>query len=144
MIQSRQWTLSWTYILTKAVLTDALLPLEELKQGFPMAQHQAQLAYAESFSFVSFIKNEFGPSALPRLIRGMAHGLDADTATMLATGLGLRQMERRWKKELKRRYSWIPIATSFFSLWFLASLLFLLGYWRKRRRQRKILEEYGE
>ena len=94
MIQSRQWTLSWTYILTKAVLTDALLPLEELKHGFPMAQHQAQLAYAESFSFVSFIGNEFGPSALPRLIRGMAHGLDADTATMLATGLGLSKTPR--------------------------------------------------
>ncbi|MBW2038810.1 MAG: hypothetical protein JRI46_04325 [Deltaproteobacteria bacterium] len=142
MIQSRQWDLSWTYILAKGVLTKSLLPLEELEDGFPLAQHQAQLAYAESFSFVSFIKNEFGPKALPRLIKGMAHGLDVDTALRLATGLGLRELERRWKKELKRRYSWIPIVTSFFSLWFLASLLFLLSYWRKRRRTKRALEEW--
>jgi hypothetical protein len=32
--------------------------------------------------------------------------------------------------------------TSFFSLWFLASLLFLLSYWLKRRRTKRILEEW--
>ncbi len=142
MLQSRQWNLSWIYILSKGVLTKSLLPLEELEDGFPLAQHQAQLAYAESFSFVSFIKNEWGPTALPCLIKGMAQGLDVDSALRLATGLGFREMERRWKKELKRRYSWVPIVTSFFSLWFLASLLFLLSYWRKRRRAKKILEQW--
>ncbi|MCJ7663835.1 MAG: hypothetical protein MUO24_06305, partial [Desulfobacterales bacterium] len=68
--------------------------------------------------------------------------LDAETALRQATGLGLRDLERRWKEDLKRRFSWIPIVTSFFSLWFLASLLFLLGYWLKRRRTKKILEEW--
>jgi hypothetical protein len=43
---------------------------------------------------------------------------------------------------LKRRYSWIPIATSFFSLWFLASLLFLVSYWLKRRKAKRILQEW--
>jgi hypothetical protein len=144
MLQSRGWSLAWTYCLSRGVLSKALIPLEELTDGFPRDQHQAQLAYAQSFSFVSFIKTEYGPEALPRLIKGIAHGLDADTALRQTTGLGLRNLERRWKKELKRRYSWIPIATSFFSLWFLASLLFLLGYWLKRRRSKKILEEWEQ
>jgi hypothetical protein len=142
MLQSRGWSLSWTYVLSRGVLSKALIPLEELTDGFPRDQGQAQLAYAQSFSFVGFIKTEYGPEALPRLIKGIAHGLDADTALRQATGLGLRNLERKWKEELKRRYSWIPIATSFFSLWFLASLLFLLGYWLKRRRGKKILEKW--
>jgi hypothetical protein len=144
MLQSRGWSLAWTYCLSKGVLSKALIPLEELADGFPLDQGQAQLAYAQSFSFVSFIKTEYGPEALPRLIQGIAHGLDAEEALRQATGLGLRNLERRWKTDLKRRYSWIPIATSFFSLWFLVSLLFLLGYWLKRRRAKRILEEWEQ
>ncbi|OGP55619.1 MAG: hypothetical protein A2Y65_00435 [Deltaproteobacteria bacterium RBG_13_52_11] len=142
MLQSRGWSLSWDYILSRGVLAKELIPLEELADGLPLDQRQAELAYAQSFSFVSYIKNEFGPAALPRFIRGLTHGLDVEAALRQATGLGLRDMERRWKEELKRRYSWIPIVTSFFSLWFLASLLFLLGYWLKRRKAKRILEEW--
>jgi hypothetical protein len=144
MLQSQGWSLSWTYVLSRGVLSKALIPLEELADSFPLDQGQAQLAYAQSFSFVSFIKTEYGPEALPHLIKGIAYGLDAETALRQATGLGLRNLERRWKEELKRRYSWIPIATSFFSLWFLASLLFLLGYWIKRRRAKRILTEWEQ
>jgi hypothetical protein len=144
MLQSRGWSISWTYILSRGVLSKALIPLAELANGFPLDQHQAQLAYAQSFSFVSYIKNEYGAEALTRLIKGIAHGLDTETALRLATGLGLRSLERGWKAELKKRYSWIPIVTSFFSLWFLASLLFLLGYWLKRRRAKRTLAEWKQ
>ena len=144
MLQSRGWSISWTYVLSRGVLSKTLIPLAELADGFPLDQHQAQLAYAQSFSFVSYIKNEYGAEALARLIKGIAHGLDTDTALRQATGLGLRNLEREWKAELKKRYSWIPIVTSFFSLWFLASLLFLLGYWRKRRRAKRTLEQWKQ
>ena len=144
MLQTKKWNLSHTYCLSRGVLTDTLIPLEELTHGFPLAQDQARLAYAQSLSFVGFIKRECGPQALPRLITGLAHGLDADTALKQATGLGLRHLERRWKAVLKKRYSWIPIVTSFFSLWFLASLLFLIGYWLKRRRAKRILAEWEQ
>ncbi|MCJ7664206.1 MAG: peptidase MA family metallohydrolase [Desulfobacterales bacterium] len=142
MLQSRGWNLSWTYTLSRGVLTKGLIPLEQLSKGLPLDESQAELAYAEDFSFVSYIKTELGPEALPRLIKGLSYGLDAETALRQATGLGLRDLERRWKEDLKRRYSWIPIVTSFFSLWFLASLLFLLSYWLKRRRTKKILAEW--
>jgi hypothetical protein len=142
MLQSREWNLSWTYTLSRGVLTKGLLPLEQLSHGLPEDEYQAELAYAEYFSFVSYIKTELGPEALPRLIRGLSYGLDTETAVRQATGLGLEDLERRWKEELKRRYSWIPIVTSFFSLWFLASLLFLLSYWLKRRRAKRKLEQW--
>jgi hypothetical protein len=144
MLQSRQWNLSWTYCLSRGVLRNALIPLEELTHGFPLDQDQARLAYAQSLSFVSFIKNEYKSEALSRLITGLAYGLDSETALKQATGLGLRNLERQWKAKLKKRYSWIPIVTSFFSLWFLASLLFLLSYWLKRRRAKMTLEQWEQ
>ncbi len=142
MLQSKEWNLSWTYTLSRGVLTKGLIPLEQLSNGLPEDEYQAELAYAEDFSFVSYIKTDRGPEALPRLIRGLSYGLDTETALRQATGLGLRDLERRWKEDLKRRYHWIPIVTSFFSLWFLASLLFLLSYWLKRRRAKKKLAEW--
>jgi hypothetical protein len=142
MLQSKGWTLSWTYMMSRGVLSKSLIPLEELADGFPLDEYQAELAYAESFSFVSYIKQEFGPAALPRYINGLSHGLDTETALRQATGLGLKDLERRWKEDLKRKFSWIPIVTSFFSLWFLVTLLFLLSYWLKRRKTKKTLEEW--
>jgi len=144
MLQTKKWNLSRTYCLSRGVLSNSLIPLEELEDGFPLDQDQARLAYAQSLSFVGFIKSEYGPEGLPRLITGLSLGLDADTALKQATGLGLRHQERRWKAELKKRYSWIPIVTSFFSLWFLASLLFLLGYWLKRRKAKRILAQWED
>jgi hypothetical protein len=144
MLQSRGWSLSWTYVLSRGVLTKGLIPLEKLAEGFPADEYQAELAYAQSFSLVSYIKTELGPKALPRLITGLSYGLDTETAIKQATGLGLKDLERRWKEDLKRRFSWIPIVTSFFSLWFLASLLFLVGYLLKRRRAKKILEKWEQ
>jgi hypothetical protein len=96
MLQSRGWSISWTYILSRGVLSRALIPLAELADGFPLDQQQAQLAYAQSFSFVSYIKNEYGAEALARLIKGIALGLDTETALRVATGLGLRSLERGW------------------------------------------------
>jgi hypothetical protein len=144
MIQSRGWSISWTYILSRGVLTKGLIPLEQLSAGLPLDEYQAELAYAEAFSFVNYIKTEMGPGALPRLIAGLSYGLDTETALRQATGFGLRDLERRWKEDLRKRYSWIPVVTSFFSLWFLASLLFLLSYWLKRRRSKRILEHWEE
>jgi hypothetical protein len=144
MLQSRGWSLSWTYVLSRGVLTKRLIPLEQLSQGLPGDEYEAELAYAEYFSLVSYIKTELGPEALPRLIRGLSYGLDAETALHQATGLGLRDLERRWKEDLKRRFSWIPIVTSFFSLWFLASLLFLLSFWLKRRRAKRKLAAWEQ
>jgi hypothetical protein len=142
ILQSRVWSLSWTVILSRGVLTKKLIPLEKLANGFPADQYQAELAYAEAFSFVSYIKSDVGPEALPRLIRGLSYGLDTETALQQATGLGLKDLERRWTEDLKKRFSWIPIVTSVFSLWFLATLLFLLSYWLKRRKAKRIREEW--
>jgi Peptidase MA superfamily len=144
MLESRGWSLSWTYCLSRGVLTKGLIPLEQLSAGLPVDEYQAELAYAEDYSLVSYIKTEMGPGALPRLITGLSYGLDLETALRQATGLGLKDLERRWREDLKRRFSWIPIITSFFSLWFLATLLFFLSYWLKRRKTKKVLEKWKE
>jgi hypothetical protein len=95
MLQSKEWSLSWTYTLSRGVLTKKLIPLAQLADGLPEDEYQAELAYAEYFSFVSYIKTDVGPEALPRLIRGLSYGLDTETALQQATGLGLKDLDGR-------------------------------------------------
>lgn len=144
LLQERGWGISASFALGRGVLSNRLIPLEELASSFPAQKEQAQLAYAQSESFVGFIKADCGEQALPRLIRGLSYGLDLNTAVQQATGLGLRDLERRWRDDLRRRYSWVPIATSLLSVWFVASLLFLIGYFLKRHRAKKIREKWEQ
>jgi len=142
MLKCRQWTLEWTYVLVRGVLTDSLHSLDELEYGFPSDRFRAQMAYAQSFSAVNYIKEDLGAESLARFIEGLANGLDTDMALRVAAGLRLSELERAWIQKLKRRYSWIPVVTSVFSLWFLASVLFLISYWRKRRRAKRLLRQW--
>ncbi len=144
ILYSRGWSISWAFVLGRGVMTKQLIPLAHLADGFPTDQYQAELAYAQSFSLVSYIKTELGPNALHRLMRGLSYGLDIETALKQATGQGLKGLERRWQEELKRRFNLISVVTSFFSFWFVATLLFLLSYWLKRRKARRIREAWEQ
>jgi len=53
-------------------------------------------------------------------------------------------LEDEWMAYLKMRASWIPLATSGATVWFVASLLFVAGYWRKRRKARATLRRWEE
>ena len=51
-------------------------------------------------------------------------------------------MEELWLSYLKVRFSWIPLITSSTTLWFLATVIFILGYLRKKRTNRLKLAEW--
>ena len=57
-------------------------------------------------------------------------------------GLRWEELEKRWRDYLKLRFSWIPIVTSTTTLWFLVTIVFILGYLRKRKANRLKLEEW--
>lgn len=139
-----QWSLQRWATLSKAMLFGSLIPLPELTHGFPQETARAQLAYAESHSLVGFIRREWGEAGLQRLARSLAAGRTPESALKAATGLPAAELERRWMRELKLRFSWVPIATSTTALW--AMLMGLTVYvWRQRRlRARKILRQWEE
>lgn len=50
--EAREWTFFRISILTRASLTDRLIPLPVLTLSFPAEEEPAELAYAESFMFI--------------------------------------------------------------------------------------------
>jgi len=139
--EAREWSLSRIAVLTRAALLDRLIPLPVLTLSFPAEVEEAELAYAESFMFVSFLINKVGREAFHRLIRDYVRHGDLEAALRQGTGMNLDDLEEKWLFYLNLRVSWIPIITSVTTLWFIAALIFVYGYARKRRQAGKRLQE---
>jgi hypothetical protein len=144
MYESREWDFSRTAVLIRAALTDTLIPLTQLTSDFPAENDRAELAYAESFMFISFLINRIGRVAFHRFILDYSDHGDAEGALRRATGLSLPELESKWLLYLKLRISWLPIVTSATSLWFVATLIFITGYIRKRKQGLATLRRWEE
>lgn len=139
--EAREWTFSRISVLTNASLMDRLIPLRVLTLSFPAEEGPAELAYAESFMFVSFLINKLGREAFQRLILDYTRYGDLEGALRRGTGMNIADLEERWLVYLKLRVSWIPIITSVSTLWFIAALIFVYGYARKKRQAERRLKE---
>jgi hypothetical protein len=142
--EAREWGFSRIAVLTRAALTDRLIPLPVLALSFPAEAEPAELAYAEGFMFVSFLINKVGQEAFHRLLRDYTRTGDLEGALRRATGMTLAELEQKWLVYLKLRVSWIPVITSVTALWFVMSLIFVYGYLRKRRQAGKRLLEMAK
>jgi hypothetical protein len=104
-----------------------LIPMSTLCGVFPSEEGAALLAYAESKSFVSFLKEAYGPAALREGMAAYAGGADCERGMEAATGKTLTGLESDWKSTLLAQPGWIPPAwvLVFAGVLFLAVLLVL-------------------
>ena len=130
--------------LTQAVLGKKLIPLGRLVSGFPEDEGRARLAYAESADLVHYLKNHYGQEAFHRFLRALAEGNRFGGACRKVFGKEFIQVEQEWRKHLRRRYSWLPIIGSTGTLWFLATLVFLTAYLKKKMSARATLRRWSE
>ena len=144
MYESSEWHLARMSRLTRAFLINRVIPLERLTVAFPVSPDEAELAYGESFMFVSFLINRFGREAFGQFIRDYAADGDFRGSLRKMTGMHLVALEKEWFDYMEVRVSWIPLITSATTLWFVITVIFVYGYWRKRRVVRAILHAWEE
>jgi hypothetical protein len=141
-LMEEAWDFHRISVMTRAVLADEVIPLWDLTASFPVDLYKAEIAYAESYYFISFLLNRYGRDALQNFILEMSKGVELDVALSRATGMRLRDIIRLWEQFIKVRFNWIPIITGGGTLWFAASLVLFAGYMLKRRRSRRILQQW--
>ena len=115
------------------------IPFDDLVRGFPEGYSQVQVAYAESFDFVTYLSNQpDGPTKLRRLLAAVHAGQAFDAA--FASTFGPRAaLEAGWLRSLKVRYTWVPLVTGSTTLFGLTALLCLLAWTRVKRRKKRQL-----
>jgi hypothetical protein len=134
----RSWGRAQT--LAYAAAAGRLQPLDRLDRGFPLREDLATLAYAEAYDFVGYLREQ-SPGGLQKLLKGIADGDDFYSAFRTAYGRTLGTVERDWQADVKRRYLWWPIVTSGTGLWMILSVLAVVAFVRRRRRQRERLAQ---
>jgi len=142
MIAGQEWSVARLSTITFAVLGRKLIPMEKITESFPWDPGQAELAYCESFYFISFLKGRFGNDAFRKFMGAYITHKNFKEALQDAYLVRWEDMEELWLSYLNVRFSWIPLITSSTTLWFLATMIFLLGYLRKKRLNRLKLAEW--
>lgn len=84
-------------VLTDAASRDALIPMRDLCASFSPEVDSAFLAYAQSRSFVNYLRGQFGADGLLTLVRTYADGVDCERGPERAFGVSLAKLERDWQ-----------------------------------------------
>jgi hypothetical protein len=78
----------------------SLLPFTDLCDAFPSDAGRAYLAYAQSQSFVRYLRDTYSPTGLSALIKAYADGLDCELGATRALGMPLTQLDTRWRESV--------------------------------------------
>jgi hypothetical protein len=84
--------------LNTASQNGSLLPIVELCDTFPPDASRAYLAYAESQSFVRFLRDSYGTPALFSLTSAYADGLNCEQGAVRALNTSLVSLDARWRE----------------------------------------------
>jgi hypothetical protein len=79
---------------------DSLLAFDDLCVSFPTDAGNAYLAYAQSQSFVSYIRETYGTSGLGRLTSSYGDGFPCELGATNALGTPLSQLDSRWRESV--------------------------------------------
>ncbi len=129
--------------LSFAALRGRILPLESISRRFPDNEAESRLAYAQSFSVISFLHAGFGRHRF-RLFMDELRGKPFEEAFRAVYGMGTGKMEKEWRRFVQRRYNWIPLLTGATTFWTLTLLIFFLALGARRRKDRLLREQWEE
>ena len=79
---------------------DALLMFDDLCASFPTDAGSAFLAYAQSQSFVTYIRETYGTAGLTRLTKSYSEGFNCELGATNALGTPLSQLDARWRESV--------------------------------------------
>lgn len=144
MYEAYEWRPAQDVQMGKYVLSDQLIPLEELTQAFSRDAYGVRQAYLQSYSLVNHILSEYGRPAFHGLIERLSRGEAFEQAAPVALGVSLEELEAEWRRHLRFRYNLIPFLTSSTLLWVLITLVLTATYVQRKRRARKVLAQWAE
>jgi len=144
MYLSDDWTYSHYWAILTGTLSNSIIPLYRLSIDFPEMTSRAQIAYAQSYSVLTFMIKRYGNDALKECIRLIAEGKEFDEALAGATGADMEWLESRWLKDLKKRYKWVSLISSWVILWSVAILIVFIAYSRRKIKNRRIIKQWKE
>jgi len=130
--------------LWDASLSRSIIPLADLDRGFPSQHYEVSIAYAESADFVRFLLRDQDQLRFAALIERVRAGQSFDRALSDAYDVDLRKLEYQWREDMAKRYTFAPILASGSLIWAAALVMLVVGYARKRGKDRATLARWEQ
>ncbi len=134
--------------LVLAAKGGSLPDYRSLHHSFPSSPAQAELAYAASHNFTSYLEHEFGTGTISAILAAMDQGLDVESAVVRVTSGRLEDLWDAWRSGLLRSRGALAAFKLIFQRWWgwfaLLGLLVVVAYARflfVKRRKMKMWEE---
>lgn len=130
--------------ISKALVTDSIIPLDEIDEVLTFQTEKARLAYEESFSAVAFLERQYGYEGLLTVLRGLRQG--HTMAEVFADFLGVEfiDFEWQWYNYLEDEYRWRFLLQIETYIWVGILGLFLLAGAAIRLRNRRTMKRWEE
>lgn len=124
-----------------AFATRTAPPLDSLELAFPRAATSAEIAYLLSASVVSYLVRASGEDALRLFLERWHASGNMEQAFAATYGMSIDQLERYWIRDVRSRYGWFAVLTQGAIVMAGASVLMVLLYaWKRRRNRRKLAQ----
>lgn len=131
-----------TRALWTAAVSGNLIGLNELDARFPNDIVGVPLAYAQAADVVRFLLREQDEQRFSLLIDRLQGGQAFDRALYDAYGMDVYNLEQNWRADVEERYSLWPVLLSGTVLWGGATLLIVVAWRRKRKKDRATLARW--
>ena len=148
---SGEWSMDRSETLAGMVWFGGVIALDELDHSFPQEESPANRAYAESYDFVGFLSrrgrwedpdDDGDRWPFRRFLTDVGHGQTLDAAAIRAFGRPIHELWQEWRENLSQRYLVAPIGLLGLGVWVLCALLVTLGWWRRRRQNRRRIAQW--
>lgn len=96
----------------------------------------AETSYALAATAVLLLERLGGERGLEPLITTLKSESDFDRALRTTYQLTLGQFEDRWRRDLRHRYGWVLLMSTFSAFWAVVGVLLAILWWWRRDRNR--------
>jgi hypothetical protein len=129
-------------LVSRALLSGEMIPLEHIDDLLNFQQTKAQLAYQESYLAVRFILERWGPEGLRKLVEAFRSSPDLDTSFKTALGIDFVDFQSDWYDFIRKNYRWHFLLEFDTYIWFLILFLFIAAFIAIRLRNLRTLRRW--
>ena len=130
--------------LSKALISDSVIPIDEIEQMLTFPGGKAQLAYEQSYAFILYLKEEFGFEALLKLARETTPEQPFESVFEQIAGAEIGDIEQEWFDVAEDKYRWHFLLDFETYLWMFILLLVIFGFVAIRLRNRRTMNRWEE
>ncbi len=115
-------------LLSRALITGKMLPLDSIDFVNRFDQWKARLGYSQSHAVVRFLINIYGMEMIPELLKASRKTRRFEDACVQSFGLTTREIEELFSKEMHKWYPLIMLGSDFSLFWLLVLFLSIIAW----------------